>query len=148
MSKYNFAIKRGDIRAKFSACKATVVRSCIDLYDIEPTLKQLDGGQDASITRLTGSPGNLSWSPDGQWLAFTLRVPADEAPLASMPKAPKGAEWAAPVKVIDRVIYRIDGGGYVDPGYTHVFVVAADGGAARQITSGKHNFNGRPAWSA
>ena len=108
----------------------------------------LDGGQDASITRLTGSPGNLSWSPDGQWLAFTLRVPADEAPLASMPKAPKGAEWAAPVKVIDRVIYRIDGGGYVDPGYTHVFVVAADGGAARQITSGKHNFNGRPAWSA
>ncbi|MFZ1838021.1 MAG: hypothetical protein WAU20_04765, partial [Dokdonella sp.] len=35
----------------------------------------LDGGQDASITRLTGSPGNLSWSPDGQWLAFTLRVP-------------------------------------------------------------------------
>ena len=108
----------------------------------------LEGGQDAAITELTGSPSNLSWSPDGQWLAFTMRVPVDEAPLAKMPKAPKGAEWAAPVKVIDRVVYRIDGGGYVDPGYTHVFVVATDGGAARQITSGKHNFNGRPAWSA
>lgn len=108
----------------------------------------LDGGQDASITELTGSPGNLSWSPDGQWLAFTMRVPVDEAPLAKMPKAPKGAEWAEPVKVIDRVVYRIDGGGYVDPGYTHVFVVATDGGAARQITHGKHNFNGQPTWAA
>ncbi|MEO7936483.1 MAG: S9 family peptidase [Dokdonella sp.] len=108
----------------------------------------LEGGQDASITELTGSPSNLSWSPDGQWLAFTMLVKVDEAPLAKMPTPPKGAEWAAPVKMIDRVVYRIDGGGYVDPGYTHVFVVATDGGAARQITSGKHNFNGTPAWTA
>ena len=108
----------------------------------------LDGGQNARITELTGSPGNLSWSADGQWLAFTMRVPVDEAPMVKMPKAPKGAEWAAPAKVIDRVVYRIDGGGYVDPGYTHVFVVATDGGAARQITHGKHNFNSRPTWTA
>ena len=108
----------------------------------------MDSGQTARISELTQSPGNLTWSPDGQWLAFTMRVPAEDAPLASMPKPPKGAEWAAPVKVIDRVIYRIDGGGYVDPGYTQVFVVSTEGGAARQITSGKHNFNGRPAWTA
>ncbi len=108
----------------------------------------LEGGQDASITELTGSPSNLSWSPDGQWLAFTMSVPVDDEPLAKMPKAPKGAEWAAPVKVIDRVVYRIDGGGYIDPGYTHVFVVATDGGATRQITHGKHNFNGMPTWAA
>jgi dipeptidyl aminopeptidase/acylaminoacyl peptidase len=108
----------------------------------------MDTGQDASITSLTESPGNLSWSPDGRWIAFTMRVPADETPLAMMPKAPKGANWAAPVKVIDRVIYRFDGGGYVDPGYTHVFVVASDGGAARQITQGKHNFNSQPVWTA
>jgi dipeptidyl aminopeptidase/acylaminoacyl peptidase len=108
----------------------------------------MDTGQDASITSLTESPGNLSWSPDGRWLAFTMRVPADEAPLAAMPKAPKGAAWAAPVKVIDRVIYRFDGGGYVDPGYTQVFVVASDGGAARQLTQGKHNVNSHPIWTA
>ena len=76
----------------------------------------MDSGQTARISELTQSPGNLSWSPDGQWLAFTMRVPAEDTPMAAMPKAPKGAEWAAPVKVIDRVIYRIDGGGYVDPG--------------------------------
>ena len=76
-----------------------------------------------------------------------MRVPAPDAPLAQMPSPPKGAEWAAPARVIDRVIYRIDGGGYIDPGYTQVFVVAADGGAARQVTQGKHNFMGTPAWT-
>lgn len=107
-----------------------------------------DSGQTTHITDLTQSPSNLSWSHDGRWLAFTMRVPADGAPLANMPKAPKGADWAQPVKVIDRVVYRIDGGGYVDPGYTHVFVVSAEGGAARQVTEGMHNFGGLPTWSA
>jgi len=100
----------------------------------------------AAITHLTQSPRGLSWSPDGRWIAFTMRVPAPDSPLAQMPAPPKGAEWAAPAKVIDRVIYRMDGGGYIDPGYTQVFVVAADGGAARQVTEGKHNFMGTPAW--
>ena len=107
-----------------------------------------DTGQTTSITDLTQSPQNLSWSPDGRWLAFNMRIPADQAPLAKMPSAPKGAEWAAPVKVIESVIYRVDGGGYIDPGYTQVFVVSSEGGAARQLTSGKHNFNGQPAWAA
>lgn len=104
-------------------------------------------GQAAAITHLTESPHNITWSPDGDSIAFTMRVPAAPTVLAHMPTAPKGAEWAAPARLIDRVIYRIDGGGYVDPGYTHIFVISSDGGAARQITYGKHNFNGTPAWT-
>lgn len=110
-------------------------------------MRWMDSGQSARISELTQSPQGLSWSPDGRWLAFRMRVPATEKPLASMPTAPKGAEWAPAAKVIDRVIYRMDGGGYVDPGYTHVFVVAADGGAARQVTEGKNNFDGTPQWT-
>lgn len=110
-------------------------------------VRWMDTGQSAAITHLTASPRGLSFSADGRWIAFTMRVPAHEEPLAKMPAAPKGAQWAPPVKVIDRVIYRIDGGGYIDPGYTQVFVVAADGGAARQVTQGKHNFMGVPAWT-
>jgi acylaminoacyl-peptidase len=104
-------------------------------------------GEAAAITHLTQSPRALSWSPDGKWIAFTMRVPGPDLSLAQMPAPPKGAEWAPPVKIIDRVIYRMDGGGYIDPGYTQVFVVAADGGAPRQVTEGKHNFIGRPAWT-
>jgi acylaminoacyl-peptidase len=110
-------------------------------------MRWMDSGQSARISELTQSPQGLSWSPDGKWLAFAMRVPAGDTSLVKMPAAPKGAEWAAPAKLIDRVIYRIDGGGYVDPGYTHVFVVSSEGGAARQITEGKHNFNGKPAWT-
>ncbi len=104
-------------------------------------------GQSAAITHLVQSPRGLSFSPDGKWIAFTMRVPAPENALAQMPAPPKGAEWAPPARVVDRVIYRMDGGGYIDPGYTHVFVVAADGGAARQITEGRHNFMSTPAWT-
>ena len=110
-------------------------------------VRWMASAESAAITHLTQSPHGLSWSPDGRWIAFTMRVPAPDSPLAQMPTPPKGAEWAAPAKVIDRVLYRTDGGGYIDPGYTQVFVVAADGGAARQITQGKHNFMGTPAWT-
>ena len=106
-----------------------------------------DTGETARISELTQPPQGLSWSPDGRWLAFTMRVPASDPPLATMPSPPKGAEWAPAPKVIDRVIYRIDGGGYVDPGYTQLFVVAADGGAARQLTSGKFNIDGGAQWT-
>jgi len=107
----------------------------------------LDASASSAITHLTEGPGNLSWSPDGRWIAFTQRVPAQEPPLAKLPPAPKGAEWAEPAKLIDRLTYRIDGGGYIDPGYAQVFVVAADGGAARQVTSGKHDYAGPIAWA-
>lgn len=110
-------------------------------------VRWMESGESAAVTHLTEAPRSLAWSPDGRWIAFTMRVPAEPASLAQMPKAPKGAEWAPPAKLIDRVIYRIDGGGYVDPGYTHVFVVAADGGAPRQITHGKNNYMGTPAWT-
>ena len=110
-------------------------------------VRWMDSGEVAAVTHLTQGPRGLAWSPDGKWIAFTMRVPAADKPLAEMPAAPKGAEWAPPVKVIESVVYRMDGGGYVDPAYSHVFLVSADGGAARQLTSGKFNWRGRLAWA-
>ena len=43
--------------------------------------------------------------------------------------------------------YRGDGAGYLDPGHTHIFVVSADGGTPRQLTSGDYNHGGRLAWT-
>jgi dipeptidyl aminopeptidase/acylaminoacyl peptidase len=56
-----------------------------------------------------------------------------------MPARPEGAEWTASPKIIDRLNYRSDGSGYRPLGYRHVFVVPADGGTPRQITSGDWN---------
>ena len=60
---------------------------------------------------------------------------------------PEGAEWAPPVIVIDSLNYRADGRGYLEPGNSHVFVIPADGGTPRQVTSGDFNHGGRLAWS-
>jgi acylaminoacyl-peptidase len=78
-------------------------------------VRWIDSGESAAVTHLTQSPRGLSFSPDGRWIAFTMRVPAPDLTLAQMPAPPKGAEWAAPPRVIDRVTYRIDGSGYIDP---------------------------------
>ncbi|WP_114749256.1 alpha/beta hydrolase family protein [Pleomorphovibrio marinus] len=102
----------------------------------------LNSGHKASITNLVGSPGNLEWSPDGKWIAFTTNVPASSPSIGEFPKAPKGAEWAEPAKIIDYIKYRSDGNfGFVEPGYSHIFIVNAEGGAPRQLTSGNFNHN-------
>jgi acylaminoacyl-peptidase len=111
-------------------------------------VRWMDGGEVARITRLQQGPGNLAWSPDGRQIAFTARIPATPKPLASdLPKPPKGAEWAAPMKVIENFTWRFDGAGEIEPGYSHVFVVSADGGAPRQVTQGEHDFDGPLAWT-
>jgi len=110
-------------------------------------LRWMDTGQTAKLTNLTRSPANLSWSPDGQWITLSMRVPASSEPLAKMPKAPEGAEWAPQPRVIESLIYRADGSGFLDPGFTHQFVLPAEGGTPRQITSGDFNHGGPISWA-
>lgn len=109
-------------------------------------VRWLDSGETARVTDLQYGPGSLTWSPDGSMIAFTMFVPSDAKPLFSMPKKPKGAEWAGNAKVVDRVVYRADGAGYLPRGFTHVFVVPADGGTPRQVTSGDYNHTGTLSW--
>ncbi len=109
-------------------------------------VRWLANGQTAMITNLVESPSSIAWSPDGKQIAFSMRVPAEKPSLAKPPKKPEGATWAAPPVVIDAVVYRFDGRGYLKPGFNHVFVVPADGGHARQLTDGDYNHGGRLAW--
>lgn len=111
-------------------------------------VRWLDSGATARVTDLKLSPSNISWSPDGKYIAFTMFAPSDGPSLFKMPDKPKGAKWAGNAKVIDRMVYRIDGAGYLPTGFTHVFIVPSDGGSPRQITSGNFNHNGPIAWSA
>lgn len=97
----------------------------------------------APITNLAEEPDALSWSPDGRQIAFTMPVPAERKALeVKMPKMPKDAKWADPVKYIDRVVYRSDGNGYLPDAYSQAFVVDAGGGAARQLTRGNFDHQG------
>jgi len=110
-------------------------------------VRWMDTGQTAQITRLTESPGSLAWSPDGRWLAFTMKVREKPEPLVKMPDKPDDADWAKPAKVIDKLLYRADGEGYIEDGYSQLFVVPAEGGTPRQLTSGPYHHRSRPSWT-
>ncbi|MBS0502736.1 MAG: S9 family peptidase [Proteobacteria bacterium] len=105
-------------------------------------------GQTARITGLPDSPGALSWSPDGTRIAYLMRVPGEAPKLGSAPSnKPEGAEWAKPLEVITSVQYRTDEGGYGKPGFDHIFLVSADGGAPRQLTFGQIDDGGPLSWA-
>jgi acylaminoacyl-peptidase len=109
-------------------------------------VRWLEGGETLQLTRQSRSPGNLAWSPDGQWLAFTMLVPGEADTIGTMPEAPRGAKWAKAPVITDRMRFRSDGSGALPRGFTHVFVVAANGGAPRQLTSGDFDHSG-VAWA-
>ena len=110
-------------------------------------LRWMDSGQTAELTNVTESPGSITWSPDGDWIAMTMFVPESTPPFAKMPPKPDGAEWTTPPIVINKLRYRSDGRGYLEDGYTHIFVMPAEGGTPRQLTSGPYNHGGGLSWS-
>ena len=110
-------------------------------------VRWMDTGQTARLTQLNQSPGRLVWSPDGSRLAFSMKVETQDPPFARMPSPPEDADWAPQATVIDKLEYRSDGAGYLSDGYTHLFVLPADGGTPRQITSGPYDHDGRPEWT-
>ncbi len=68
-------------------------------------------------------------------------IPHSPEPLASLPASPEGAKWAKPPKVIRSLQYRADGEGYLEEGYTQLFLLSAEGGTSRQLTDGAYNVN-------
>lgn len=110
-------------------------------------VRWMDSGVSANITALAEGPGGIEWSPDGSQIAYTARVPGKGLTLGSPPAKPEGAQWGKPLQVIDRVVYRRDGGSYVKPGTTQLFVVSASGGAPRQLTFGEYSNGGAVEWS-
>jgi dipeptidyl aminopeptidase/acylaminoacyl peptidase len=91
------------------------------------------------ITRVDRSPSNITWSPDGQHIAFTMIVPARNPWPVKIPGKPEGAKWTEEPRFIKSVEYRRDRVGFVEEGYTHIFIVPAGGGTPRQVTQGDWN---------
>ena len=111
-------------------------------------LRWMDSGETARLAQLRRPADALSWSPDGRWLAFTMETVAASEPLVAPRTGPEGSSWSEPVRVFDGVRYKRDGTGFVEATYVHIFVVPADGGTPRQITSGDFNHDGPLSWDA
>ncbi len=113
---------------------------------VEIYIYWLSTGKMAKISQLPYSPSALTWSPQGDQLAFSMHVPKTPPVLVKMPKKPKGAKWAATPRITDRLYHEADGKGYIKPGFNHIFVIPAIGGAVRQVTSGDFHHRGKLNW--
>jgi dipeptidyl aminopeptidase/acylaminoacyl peptidase len=110
-------------------------------------VRWMASGVTARIADLPASPRNLAWSPDGRQIAFSMLAEDEGTRLGSPLAKPEGAKWADPLVVIDQVTYRADGQGYLKPGFSHIYVVSAEGGAPRQLTFGAYNERGELSWT-
>ncbi|HET7232436.1 MAG TPA: S9 family peptidase [Longimicrobium sp.] len=100
-------------------------------------------GAGTQVTRVDRTPANVKWSPDGTMLGFTAVVGSAMPWSIAMPSPPEGARWTAAPRVVERLHYRQDRAGFNEPGWTHLFIVPADGGTPRQLTQGEWNVGAR-----
>ncbi len=108
-----------------------------------------DDGEALQLTDFTDGVFGASWSPDGRALAVLAWVVGDPDAVVDDPRPPDGEEQARrpPVaRVVRTLNYKRDGTGYLDGRHTHVFVVPADGGEPRQLTTGAWSVEG-VAWA-
>lgn len=111
-------------------------------------VRWLDSGREARLAQLTEAPSGLSWSPDGRQIAFSMFVPNRPQPFVEMPTAPKGSAWAERARMTERLTYRFDGRGFLESGHRHLFLLPAEGGAPRQVSSGDFDHGGSVSWAA
>ncbi len=101
-----------------------------------------DEGAESQVTRLEYSPSAITWMPDGKSLLFTMNLPERKSWPIAMPARPEGARWTEAPRIIESLTYRADRQGFTDDTHTHVFMVPAEGGTERQITTGTFNYGG------
>jgi dipeptidyl aminopeptidase/acylaminoacyl peptidase len=101
-------------------------------------------GPATQVSSIPDGVGLHRWSPDGRWIAFLGAAVGDPEAVVDDPRPPEGRDQLrrAPVaRVVRKLDYKHDGRGYVDGRYHHLFVVSAEGGAAKQLTSGAWDVN-------
>ena len=96
------------------------------------------GGEAKQLTKFKRPLGGFSWSPDGSKLLATGKIgPSDDLP--------KDAE-KSDVKVITRLHYKMNGEGFHGDRRSHIFLIDAQTGEVKQLTSGDYDHMA-PSWS-
>lgn len=117
-------------------------------------VRWMDTGELLAVTHGSQPPSAPAWSPDGTQLAFLQLVPRAPLVVGTPLVPPPGATWSPAPKYTDRLVFRQDQLGELPSGFVHAFVVPAEGGTPRQVTSGDYHHGGQAfgggavTWSA
>ncbi len=97
-------------------------------------------GETRTLASMRDGLGEVTFSPDGKWIAFLSRTPHERY---DAPGTEEGDEsWQAPRK-IERFFTMLNGEGWVYDRPSHVYLVAADGtGTPRNLTPGEFEHTG------
>jgi dipeptidyl aminopeptidase/acylaminoacyl peptidase len=90
------------------------------------------GGEARPLTHIEGEIEDFLWSPDGKNLLCVIRK--KDAEVVEREKNPDLKKLSTPVRLYDRVFYKLDGYGYLPKERSHLWVVQAATGKATQLT--------------
>lgn len=97
------------------------------------------GGEARKITNISTGASGVIWSPDGKSLAFVSDVypdcPTDEC---NKKRDEERAKSQVKAKIFDRLLFR-HWNAWKEGKRSHLFVVPAEGGEARDLTPGDHD---------
>ncbi len=105
-------------------------------------LMAASGGAEKLLLEMDGSFGRLAWTPDGTEIVFQFQYNDSH-----FVKDKKRKKEAPVFRHVTRLLYRLDGAGFLPQDRTHIWKVAVDTGKAVQLTKGKYD-EGSPCVSS
>ncbi len=95
----------------------------------------MSGGEPQRITDRDGCVSDFDWSPDGKRIAFEYQ-PLTERQKLERDEKHDEVKKRPQFKHLTRLRHKLDGAGWWNGHYKHIYVVAAVGGRAKQLSRG------------
>lgn len=105
--------------------------SCLFVMDMA-------GGEPRRLNAPDGFVHDFAWSPDGRKIAFTYQSMSEREKLERDGKQDE-LKKRPQYKHITRLFHKIDGGGWWNGEYTHVWIISATGGKPKQLSRGDYD---------